>query len=68
MSKRPDSVSQRYLGNDVSQSQAVPARGSVSGGSKPTPQAQRMTTGSGNRGARVTIGTSAPGSPKKHRG
>ena len=43
-------------------------RGSQGGGSKPTPQAQRMTTGSGSRGAKVSIGSSYPKHTQKLRG
>lgn len=43
-------------------------RGSQGGGSKPTPQAQRMTTGSGSRGAKVHIGSSYPKNAQRLRG
>lgn len=49
-------------------SQAVPVKGTVSGGSKPTPQAQRMTTGSGSRSSKLTIPTTRPSNPQKLRG
>jgi hypothetical protein len=42
-------------------------RGSQGGGSKPTPQATRMTTGSGSRGAKVTIPVSYPKQTQKIR-
>jgi hypothetical protein len=42
-------------------------RGSQGGGSKDTPQAQRMTTGSGSRGARTTTPSSYPRQTQKIR-
>lgn len=42
-------------------------RGVQGGGSKPTHQAQQMTTGSGSRGARVTIDSSYPRQSQKIR-
>lgn len=48
--------------------QAVPTTGTKSGGSKPTPQALRMTTGSGSRGSKTTTPSSKPSNPQKLRG
>lgn len=61
-------VTEMYLGEPLSNSQGLGVRGAVSGGSKPTPQAQRMTTGSGSRSSKVTIPTSRPSNPQKLRG
>lgn len=71
MSTRPSKVSERYLGNPLSQSQnpgnpAAPSinvgggRGATGGGSKPTPQANRPGSGK--------LGSSAPKSAQKLRG
>ena len=42
-------------------------RGTQGGGSKPTHQAKQMTTGSGSRGARVSIPSSYPKQTQKIR-
>lgn len=50
-------------------SQAVPVKGTVSGGSKPTPQTKLMTTGSGTHGGSKThTPGSAPKNTQKLRG
>jgi len=46
----------------------IAGRGSQSGGSKPTPQAKRMTTGSGSRSSRVTVSGSYPRHSQRIRG
>lgn len=46
----------------------IGGRGARGKGSKPTPQARRMTTGSGSRSSRVSIGSSRPKSTQKLRG
>ena len=65
-SQEPDDPHDPYT--DRHDGMKISGMGSVSGGSKPTPQAARMTTGSGSRSSRISIGSSIPRNTQKLRG
>jgi hypothetical protein len=62
-SQDPDN---KVYGNDP-QGNKIHGKGQTGGGSKPTPQAQRMTTGN-SRGGSYKIGNSSPKSAQRLRG
>jgi hypothetical protein len=64
----PDELYDPNQAPDFKDGSLTKGRGARGSGSKPTPQAKLMTTGSGTRRSKITIGSSYPKSTQKLRG
>jgi hypothetical protein len=66
--QEPDELYDKTSDSNNQDGMRIAGKGSQGGGSRPTPQAKRMTTGSGSRGSRVSITSSHPKAAQKLRG